>query len=102
MRSSCSTTGARSPTGRRRRWPTIPRSFRLILAEMAVLKLESVSTHYDGVQALWGVSLEVEEGAVVALIGGNGAGKTTLLRTISRLLPVSEGSITLSGRDLLN
>jgi branched-chain amino acid transport system ATP-binding protein len=74
----------------------------LISAETAVLKVEGVSAHYDGVQALWRVSLEVEQGAVVALIGGNGAGKTTLLRTISRLLPVSQGSITLFGRDLVN
>jgi branched-chain amino acid transport system ATP-binding protein len=65
-----------------------------------LLKVQDVSAHYDGVQALWGVSLEVNEGEIVALIGSNGAGKTTLLRAISRLLPVSEGSITLDGHDL--
>jgi branched-chain amino acid transport system ATP-binding protein len=65
-----------------------------------LLKVEGVSVHYDGVQALWGVSLEIKEGEIVALVGSNGAGKTTLLRAISRLLPVSEGSITLNGRDL--
>jgi branched-chain amino acid transport system ATP-binding protein len=66
-----------------------------------LLKIEGVSAHYDGVQALWGVSLEVKESEIVTLVGSNGAGKTTLLRTISRLLPVSEGSITLNGRDLV-
>ena len=65
-----------------------------------MLKVQGVSAHYDGVQALWGVSLEVQEGEIVALVGSNGAGKTTLLRTISRLLPVSEGSIALDDRDL--
>ncbi len=65
-----------------------------------MLKVDSVSAGYDGVQALWGVSLEVAQGEIVALVGSNGAGKTTLLRTISRLLPVSAGSITLDGRDL--
>jgi len=66
-----------------------------------VLSVNGVSVHYDGVQALWDVSLEVKAGEIVALVGGNGAGKTTLLRTISRLLSASEGSITLDGRDLL-
>ena len=65
-----------------------------------MLKVEGVSAHYDGVQALWGVSLEVSEGQIVALVGSNGAGKTTLLRTISRLLPLSEGTIVLDDRDL--
>ena len=65
-----------------------------------MLKVEGVSAHYDGVQALWGVSLEVPEGQIVALVGSNGAGKTTLLRTISRLLPLSEGTIVLDDRDL--
>jgi branched-chain amino acid transport system ATP-binding protein len=68
--------------------------------ETLLLKVEGVSAHYDGIQALWGVSLEVKEGEIVALVGSNGAGKTTLLRTISRLLPLSEGSIALDGRDL--
>lgn len=65
-----------------------------------MLKIEGVSAHYDGVQALWGVSLDVKESEIVTLVGSNGAGKTTLLRTVSRLLPLSEGSITLNGRDL--
>jgi branched-chain amino acid transport system ATP-binding protein len=65
-----------------------------------MLKVEGISAHYDGVQALWGVSLEVEDGEIVALVGSNGAGKTTLLRAISRLLPISEGTIALDDRDL--
>ena len=65
-----------------------------------MLKLQDVSVHYDGVQALWGVSLEVGDGEVVALVGSNGAGKTTTLRAISRLLPLSSGSIELDGRRL--
>jgi branched-chain amino acid transport system ATP-binding protein len=66
-----------------------------------VLKVEKVSTHYDGVQALWDVSLEVPEGQIVALVGSNGAGKTTLLRAISRVLPLSGGSITINGRNVV-
>ncbi len=69
---------------------------------MRCSRVEGVSAHYDGVQALWDVSLEIKEGEIVALVGSNGAGKTTLLRNISRLLPVSEGSITLDGHDLVN
>jgi branched-chain amino acid transport system ATP-binding protein len=65
-----------------------------------LLKVEGVNVHYDGVQALWGVSFEVKKGEIVALVGSNGAGKTTMLRAISRLLPVSEGSIELADRDL--
>jgi branched-chain amino acid transport system ATP-binding protein len=65
-----------------------------------LLKVEGVSVHYDGVQALWNVSFEVKKGEIVALVGSNGAGKTTMLRAISRLLPVSEGSIELGDRDL--
>jgi branched-chain amino acid transport system ATP-binding protein len=65
-----------------------------------LLKVDRVSAGYDGVRALWGVSLDVKEGDIVALVGSNGAGKTTLLRAISRLLPVSEGAITLNGHDL--
>ena len=65
-----------------------------------MLEVEGVNVHYDGVQALWNVSFEVKKGEIVALVGSNGAGKTTMLRAISRLLPVSEGSIELADRDL--
>ena len=51
----------------------------------AVLRLDGIETFYGRIQALRGVSLEVREREIVALIGGNGAGKTTTLRTISGL-----------------
>ena len=73
---------------------------RILRRRLPLLKVEGVSAHYDGVQALWSVSFEVKEGEIVALVGSNGAGKTTMLRAISRLLPVSEGSIELADRDL--
>jgi branched-chain amino acid transport system ATP-binding protein len=58
-----------------------------------VLSIRDVHTHYGRVHALKGVSLEVEEGEIVALIGNNGAGKSTLLKTISGLVRPSSGSI---------
>jgi branched-chain amino acid transport system ATP-binding protein len=66
-----------------------------------MLKLEHVNTYYGDLQALWDVSLEVNEGEFVALIGPNGAGKTTTLRTISGLLKTSSGSISLEGQNLV-
>jgi branched-chain amino acid transport system ATP-binding protein len=63
-----------------------------------VLVLTSVTTYYGSVQALKGISLHVNQGEVVALIGANGAGKTTTLRTISGLLGPRQGSITFEGR----
>ena len=58
-----------------------------------MLSLNEVVTYYGNIQALKGISLEVEEGEMVALIGSNGAGKTTTLRTISGLLPTHSGEI---------
>ena len=66
----------------------------------AVLSVERVETYYGRIQALHGISIEVDEGEIVALIGGNGAGKTTTLRTISGLLRPARGSITFRGADL--
>jgi branched-chain amino acid transport system ATP-binding protein len=66
----------------------------------SLLALDDVSAHYGGVQALKGVSLRVEEGEVVTLIGANGAGKTSTLAAISGLLPPTSGTITLDGMDL--
>jgi len=66
----------------------------------AVLRVQDVETYYGRIQALRGVSIEVDEGEIVALIGANGAGKTTTLRTISGLLRPARGSITLRGVDL--
>jgi branched-chain amino acid transport system ATP-binding protein len=55
---------------------------------------------YGAVEALKGVSLEIREGDVVAVLGANGAGKTTLLKAISGLVPIKEGTIKLKGEDL--
>jgi len=59
-----------------------------------VLNVTSMETFYDKVQALWGISLEVQEGEYVALIGPNGAGKTTALKSIAGLLPIAAGEVT--------
>jgi branched-chain amino acid transport system ATP-binding protein len=65
-----------------------------------MLTLKSVHTYYGNIHALRGVSLHVNQGEIVTLIGANGAGKTTVLRTISGITPASRGSITFEGRDL--
>jgi branched-chain amino acid transport system ATP-binding protein len=65
-----------------------------------VLELRDVHVRYGSIRALQGVSLRVDRGELVALIGSNGAGKTTTLRTISGLLRASEGSITLEGAEI--
>lgn len=68
---------------------------------MALLEVNDIHTYYGNIHALKGVSIEVEQGEIVSLIGANGAGKTTTLRTISGLLKPREGSITLDGEDLI-
>jgi len=65
-----------------------------------VLKLDDVHVHYGRVHVLRGVSLEVPDGAVVALLGANGAGKTTTLKTISGILKPSRGSVHFDGEDI--
>jgi len=65
-----------------------------------MLELRDVHTYYGNIHALKGVSLTVNPGEVVTLIGSNGAGKTTTLRTIQGLLRPKQGSITFEGRDL--
>jgi branched-chain amino acid transport system ATP-binding protein len=65
---------------------------------LALLELEGIETYYGRVRALNGISLSVDSGEVVALIGSNGAGKTTTLRTISGLEHPARGSITFAGR----
>ena len=64
---------------------------------MAFLEVSDIKTYYGNIQALKGVSLTVDEGECVTLIGSNGAGKSTTLRSISGLTPVREGSIRLAG-----
>ncbi|MFO7171943.1 MAG: ABC transporter ATP-binding protein [Bacillota bacterium] len=67
---------------------------------MPLLEVEGLAVNYGAIRAVRDVSLTVEEGELVALVGANGAGKTTTLRAISRLVPVAAGSIRLGGRDL--
>ena len=68
---------------------------------MSMLNLDNVHTYYGSIHALKGISLTIDKGEIVTLIGGNGAGKTTTLRTISGLLKPREGSVTLQGEDLI-
>ena len=65
-----------------------------------MLELEGVDVFYGDLQALHGVSLRVESGEIVTLVGGNGAGKTTMLRTVSGLLRPRRGEIRFEGRRL--
>jgi len=65
-----------------------------------MLKLENVSVNYGAIEALTGISMHVETGEVVTLIGANGAGKTTTLRTITGLLQPRAGKITFEGEDI--
>jgi branched-chain amino acid transport system ATP-binding protein len=67
---------------------------------MSMLKVDNVHTYYGNIHALKGITLKIEKGEIVTLIGGNGAGKTTTLRTISGLLTPREGSIDLNGESL--
>ena len=67
---------------------------------MAMLEVKDIHTYYDKIHALKGVSLEVNEGEIVTLIGANGAGKTTTLRAISGLVKPRQGSISLNGEDI--
>ena len=67
---------------------------------MSLLELSNVDAFYGRVQALRGISLALDRGEIVALIGSNGAGKTTTLRTISGLVRASAGRIVFDGRDI--
>ncbi|MFC1960053.1 ABC transporter ATP-binding protein [Chloroflexota bacterium] len=67
---------------------------------MALLEVKDIHTYYGKIHALKGISLDVEEGEIVTLIGGNGAGKTTTLNTICGVTPASEGTITLDNTDV--
>jgi len=66
----------------------------------AILEVEGIDVFYGRIQALRGVSLQVDEGEIVTLIGANGAGKTTTLRAISGLTPASGGAVRLRGQDI--
>jgi len=65
-----------------------------------VLRLDGLHVYYGEIHALKGVSLEVERGEIVALLGNNGAGKTTTLKTISGLLHPREGNVFFEGADI--
>ena len=67
---------------------------------MALLEVNDVHAYYGNIHALKGISITVEKGEIVSLIGGNGAGKTTTLRTISGLLKPRTGGVTFDGEDL--
>src|SRR6478736_3555766 len=67
---------------------------------MSLLVVENLSVFYGSIEALRGVSLRVEEGEVVTLIGANGAGKSTTLRTISGLIEPKRGSIRFAGQEI--
>jgi branched-chain amino acid transport system ATP-binding protein len=65
-----------------------------------LLEIRDLQVYYGHIQALNGISLEVDEGEIVCVIGANGAGKSTTLRTISRLVPARAGSMIYEGKDL--
>jgi len=63
-----------------------------------VLKLQAIDIYYGNIQALWEISLHVEEGELVAIVGSNGAGKSTILKTISGLIRPRNGSVEFEGK----
>jgi branched-chain amino acid transport system ATP-binding protein len=67
---------------------------------VALLEVNDVHVHYGGIAALKGVTLSVNEGEIVTLIGSNGAGKSTTLRAITGLTPASSGSVLIDGADV--
>ncbi len=67
-----------------------------------MLRVRSLVTHYGGIQALKGVSLHVDKGEIVALVGANGAGKTTILNTICGMVPSSSGEVLFDGKPVTN
>jgi len=67
---------------------------------MAMLEIKDLEVYYGMIQAIKGVSFEVNQGEIIALIGANGAGKTTILHTITGLLTPKKGTITFEGKEL--
>jgi branched-chain amino acid transport system ATP-binding protein len=67
---------------------------------MPLLEVDDIHTYYGNIEALKGISLTVEEGEIVTLIGSNGAGKSTTLRSISGVTPPREGTIRFNGEDI--
>ena len=67
---------------------------------MAMLKVTDLKVYYGVIQAIKGISFEVNEGEVIALIGANGAGKTTILHTVTGLVEAKAGTVEFEGRDI--
>ncbi len=67
---------------------------------MAILEVKGLEVYYGVIQAIKGISFEVNQGEIIALIGANGAGKTTTLQTITGLIPSKTGTITYEGKDI--
>ncbi len=67
---------------------------------MAMLEVKDLEVYYGMIQAIKGISFEVNEGEVIALIGANGAGKTTTLHTVTGLLPAKKGSVLFEGKEI--
>lgn len=67
---------------------------------MSLLSVHGLKVHYGGIQALSGISFQVEKGQIVSLIGANGAGKSTTLRAITSLVPMAAGRIEYEGEDI--
>ncbi len=67
---------------------------------MAMLEIKDLEVYYGVIQAIKGISFQVNEGEVIALIGANGAGKTTILQTITGMIPAHKGSILFGGTDI--
>lgn len=67
---------------------------------MAMLTVKDLKVNYGVIQAIKGISFEVNQGEVIALIGANGAGKTTILHTVTGLVPARDGSILFEGKEL--
>ena len=66
----------------------------------AILEVKDLQVYYGVIQALKGISFEVNQGEIIALIGANGAGKTTTLQTITGMIPSKGGSIIYDGQDI--
>ena len=69
---------------------------------MALLEVKDLEVSYGLIKAIKGVSFEVNEGEVVALIGANGAGKTTIMHAVNGIIPKGAGSVTFNGQDITN
>jgi branched-chain amino acid transport system ATP-binding protein len=78
----------------------IKRSSKPTWGKKPILKIENIDVFYDDLQVIWSVSLEVNRGEIVALLGANGSGKSTILNTVSGLLTPASGSITFEDQRL--